>query len=481
MNRDSRLKHDRFIISVSYGDCNGDLGGTSKVVLAHREMLDRAGISQLHIYPRFIRLPGTSRTLLNLWGVTKDGQTHVPVYNDSEIIQIIGREIEQGSRLLETHVHHLLNIDIGRLESILNTFTVPIKFYLHDYYSICPQFNLLKNNSYYCGEGGVNVVKCLGCSMYNSAVTHYKHMQDFLSRFEGRLEFIAPSDVVKKIWSSAYDNYKKQVHVVYHQKRIGQYDGNCELISETSPVRVAFVGGQYTNKGWDKWEQASAKAYSKCCNLLFYHFGKTADTIPYIQKVPVAFSRGNLNAMVIALRTHKIDVAILWSICPETYSYTYFESMASNVFVITNVNSGNIAAMVELHHNGIVLVNEGELSDLLCNEARLRKMINDFKRTQPKGPAELVENDEILSMITKVSVSPSAVPLMAFDTRSSILKRILLTMLFELYRIVKMTWHGLNRELQRAKLLTRIRFTNILGLNGSVIPMSYDPDKDAEI
>ena len=44
--------------------------------------------------------------------------------------------------------------------------------------------------------------------------------------------------------------------------------------------------------------------------------------------------------MLNALRQNNVDVAILWSLCKETYSYTYFECYAANVFVVTDENSG---------------------------------------------------------------------------------------------------------------------------------------------
>lgn len=39
----------------------------------------------------------------------------------------------------------------------------------------------------------------------------------------------------------------------------------------------------------------------------------------------------------------EIDCVILWSNCPETYSYVYFECFAANTFILANSLSGNIA------------------------------------------------------------------------------------------------------------------------------------------
>jgi len=46
--------------------------------------------------------------------------------------------------------------------------------------------------------------------------------------------------------------------------------------------------------------------------------------------------------MIDALRKNEIDVAFLWSICPETFSFTLYEALASGCYIVTNSASGNI-------------------------------------------------------------------------------------------------------------------------------------------
>ena len=73
-------------------------------------------------------------------------------------------------------------------------------------------------------------------------------------------------------------------------------------------------------------------------------------------------------AMLNALRQNNVDVAILWSLCKETYSYTYFECYAANVFVVTDENSGNIAFQVLKNGNGKVVGSATELLNLFDND-----------------------------------------------------------------------------------------------------------------
>jgi len=395
------LKYDEFILSISYGNFVDELGGTSKAILAHKDMLDSVGISHVHIFPRLIRIPAINIFPFKHWGVIIDGHTLKQVYSYIEVIQILGHVINNGKQLREVHVHHLLNLNLKQLEKILDIFIAPIKFYLHDYYTICLQYNLLKDNGQYCGKGNVSQEKCSGCKYYLKSQIHSEKIKVFLDKYKEKIQFIAPSDTAKEIWISAYPIYNDQIRVVYHQSMLGQYRKNCEIILEESPLKIAFVGGQSINKGWNQWENVTRRAFVLGRNEEFYHFGDTNDTIQYIKKVPVFFSSENINAMVEALRMNRIDVAVLWSMWPETYSYTYYECTAANTFIITNKYSGNIATMVKERNNGIVLDNEAEFSELICNEIRLRKLVNNFKYTKNYGPLDLIENTELLQLLSK--------------------------------------------------------------------------------
>ena len=70
-----------------------------------------------------------------------------------------------------------------------------------------------------------------------------------------------------------------------------------------------------------------------------------------------------------------VDVAILWSLCRETFSFTAHEAAAAGVAVLTGPDSGNIAAFVADGRFGRALGGEGELAALFesgraCDLAR---------------------------------------------------------------------------------------------------------------
>jgi len=394
-----KIKFGNFILSISYGNYRQSFGGTDKVILSHQSMLNEAGISCLYIFPVAKTLRVNQIKVFRCWGLIIDG-SYMGIFDTTDIINLIIKA-SYKKQFKDIFVHHFLGIDIGQLERILDLSDVPINVYIHDYYMICTQLNLMKNDESYCGKDRISDKKCINCTYYDESKTHVKQVEDFFEKYNDRITVVAPSESAKVIWSSTYPLYKDHVKVLNHQTFIGEYEGNCKSIGIDDKVKIAFVGAQAKKKGWQQWENVvSTINKNSKGNKEFYHFGKTNDVLEYIIKIPVSFQKDGINAMVTALRKNNIDCVILWSLCPETYSYTYYESTAANSFIITNQFSGNIADAVKERHNGIVLKNMEELRELLENEDRLKSLINTYREQKKWGPSEIIENRELLKNIS---------------------------------------------------------------------------------
>ena len=70
--------------------------------------------------------------------------------------------------------------------------------------------------------------------------------------------------------------------------------------------------------------------------------------------------------MLSALREERIDVAVIWSVWPETFCFTAYEAMAAGAFVVTSQSSGNVSQAVSAHGStqGCCLGSEDELVEL---------------------------------------------------------------------------------------------------------------------
>jgi len=56
-----------------------------------------------------------------------------------------------------------------------------------------------------------------------------------------------------------------------------------------------------------------------------------------------------------ALEGLAVDVALIWPLCRETFSFTAHEAAAAGAAVVTGPDSGNVAAFVDATGLGVVL------------------------------------------------------------------------------------------------------------------------------
>lgn len=407
------MMNKKFIITVSYGDYTIGYGGTDKVILAHQRILNNAGYNVIHLSScSEFSDKGWWHVLLN--GVFRG------IYSNNRLKRFIFEYQESGNKLFDIFIHHLKDVNSDSLQELLDYCDVPIVFYLHDYFTICPKNGLIKEDGTFCGNGFPSKNKCGSCAYYLESKDLLKKTKNLLSKYQDRLIFIAPSDAAKNVWLKDYPEYSDKIKVIYHQNIVGEYKDNNDIISNDEPIRIGFVGYQRPLKGWKQYKNAVEKAHSLNLNEEFYQFGWGDEELPYVEQVDVDF-KTSMTAMTDALRSKKIHCAVIWSMWPETYAYTYYESMAANCFIITNDLSGNVCSQVKTRNNGIV---SDDLSDTLCDEKKLRALINSFRKNSHITPYELNENEEFIGMIKENSWIPEKVK-QSFDMSVvvSLLKR----------------------------------------------------------
>lgn len=387
------MNNNKYVIAISYGDYTQGTGGTDKVILAQQFLLNKAGYDVVHISPYYN---------LRFWDVLINGKFD-GVYSNARLISHLSA-YNQCS-LSAIFIHHLKDVNLDLLEDILDYCDVPILYYLHDYYTICPISGLVREDGTFCGSGFPSENKCVGCSYCNEAIELSKKVQVLIQKYSKCITFIIPSEAAKEVWLKDYPEYRDKVKVIYHQELMGDYLSNNVLLCDSEPIRIAFVGYQKPLKGWKQFKDATANAYELGVNEQFYQFGWGAEKLTYIEQVDVDFKK-SITAMTDALREKAIHVVVLWSLLPETYAYTYYEALAANCFVITNENSGNICAQVKARNNGIVVNN---LFEILCDENQLRKLVNDFRTDGHIAPNCLKESETFLPLIQDTDWKPQEI------------------------------------------------------------------------
>lgn len=379
-------------IAIGTRDYQSSFGGTEKVIATHQLIYNKENWDYLYLFAITPRIKG--KTIGNYWGCRLNGN-FVGAFSNIGIIKYIGGTFRARIRTICIHHLRLLHIPSVKLllESLPNN---KIWIYLHDYYLVCDNYNLLWNDQIYCELGKKKDTPCISCEFKDHSKQN--EIMRLLNKIFDRVFFVAPSEVAKSIFVQRNPEFVDKVIVLPHQKFKGKYRGNLESLDKNQKIRIAFCGAPASNKGWDDWVRLlnEIKDFSE---YEFYHLGVKAQNEPEKSKhVDVVFNQKSLNAMISALREHNIDVVFLWSNWPETYSYVYYECFAANVFVITRDDSGNMAYMTRTIHNGLVLQSYDDALALFSNSEKLRNILNNFKRKHIYGPDEVIDNDDIISL-----------------------------------------------------------------------------------
>lgn len=394
-------QNKKCILAISFLNYRTAIGGMSKYMLAHEKMYADAGYTYMSIY--FVKkIVKKKYPVFHFYGLIIDGK-EIGVYTFDDILNYFKELETNGYTINDVHIHNISYMNSNHMVSLANALPVtPYKLILHDFHTICTNFNLLKNGNTYCGGKAVSEKKCDDCRYYKNGKTYATNVRCLLQNIKDRLTVVAPSDVAGQIWLEAYPEFKNNIITVTEQQWEGEYLGNRDSLDSLRPIVVGYLGNKSPHKGWNQWEKFVEKANQSHSRYKCVVFNSKRDfENEHMEHHMVQFKQGDLNAMITALRDEKIDCAVLWSIWPETYSYTLFEACSANAFILTNPNSGNIAYTVQKKGNGLVLNSEDELYHLAENPEELTVKINEARKHSSTGPNTLIDNTEFVNLTNR--------------------------------------------------------------------------------
>jgi hypothetical protein len=127
---------------------------------------------------------------------------------------------------------------------------------------------------------------------------------------------------------------------------------------------VAFLGYPEAHKGWPVFRDL-AISHEADARYEFIHLGMRPQRGLPISFQEVVVSPSSPDAMTNAIRQNCVDVALLWSLWPETFCFTAYEAIAGGGGLITNPDAGNVAALVRSSTDlGLVVPDEQRLHEL---------------------------------------------------------------------------------------------------------------------
>jgi hypothetical protein len=122
------------------------------------------------------------------------------------------------------------------------------------------------------------------------------------------------------------------------------------------------------HKGWPDF-LALVRRLRGVAGYRLYHFASPAALRPMdgVTGVAVRADRHDRHAMSAALARHRIDLVLVLSPWPETFSYIAHEAFAAGSDVVTLAASGNVAAAVRRHGRGVILRDAAALLDFFAD------------------------------------------------------------------------------------------------------------------
>lgn len=378
----------KVILSISHTSYINNVGGLEKVILEQSEVANKDGYTFFALYPicNTFKIKGhVICRSFNNFGVHIDKNEPKRMEYDELLTQLMSYDIQK------VYIHSLISYPVKQIIRLLRSFSnASMFFYIHDYKSICDGHNLLKNKNRYCGEKGLSFAKCYNCRFYIPGLISSYNYRFFISSFP-YMKFIFPSEIAKNIWKQTYNSIEEERLIVLpHQ----QFSSLTVKYTRSEKLKLAYIGYKSFNKGWSTFRNLVAHINNNNIEIELYVLGKTDEHLLNVTEVEVSFQKDGPNAMVKAIKNHKIDIAFLWSPWPETYSYTFFESYVGGTFIVTNKDSGNIAVCTEKYNCGKVFINENDLIHFFNDKNQL-----DFIRNSiVERPAELLFNSEFINL-----------------------------------------------------------------------------------
>ena len=224
---------------------------------------------------------------------------------------------------------------------------------IHDYYIICPNINLIYKNKYFCNIPN-NIKVCDNCIKKPIFDLDYRNIKEFRKAFQNLFyissEVLFFSNSSKEIVNKIYiiDNEKEKIipHKIDWIKKVPKKS------IKKNKLHIGILGNMCHHKGYDILKDL-LKLSKKNSNMHFYLIGDVlnSDIMSYSNiTIHGKYEHADLIGIV---EKYDIDIFIMPSICPETFSYTTEEIILMQKPIIC-FNLGAQAERVSKYDKGYI-------------------------------------------------------------------------------------------------------------------------------
>ena len=263
----------------------------------------------------------------------------------NEDVETIFSNFLRGGNYEIVHFQHLIGWDTLLLPLIAKRQGCKVALSLHDYYLLCPEYNLILPNLRRCGkvlaEGGDPECQyCLGTKRKFVGTGEPPSLQNYLAErkqiirriFEAADIIIAPSDFVRDQFIKAYgEAMKNRIVTVPHGIEPLPKTRN---VKKRNTLRVGFLGNASDRKGVFVLLQAAQLL--KKMPLRFEIFGNIHPTLKKLAADLGIVQHGHYERKDLPQLLSNTDLVIIPSIWDETFCLTASESQMMGIPVIAS-------------------------------------------------------------------------------------------------------------------------------------------------
>lgn len=377
-------------LSVSHDDFTANVGGLQSCLMREAMALSRLDIDHVHLFPGRPLLVTELDDPNPALGVLVNGSP-AGLFTARTIAHVFSSAFDVSNEQRSLAIHSCLGHSMEALSEILKALRIKAGyFWIHDFASLCAGYSLLRNDVEYCGAPPPTSAACELC-IYGAR--RPAQVADHTRLFASLdLTAIAPSKSALDVWKAA--TVCEPIDAIVHP--------HCRFVSRVSDrvglprnrLRIAFLGYPNVHKGWPVFREL-VRRFGRDSRFEFHHLGLFPERGFPVVHTEVAARVDSPAAMADAIESLDIDVALVWSIWPETFCFTAYEAIAGGAAVLAPAASGNVAAVVRETGKGIVLSDEEELYELFATGdiaalARSNRGVEHFSLEYSNMTADLI-------------------------------------------------------------------------------------------
>ena len=294
-------------------------------------------------------------------------------------------------------IDHLLFHTLD-LPDITKTLNIPTIITIHDYYYICPTFVLLDENNKYCGGYCESINK--QCSKRVKwfdlpiDITEWKieWQKQMLNVFKKCNIILTAMSFTKNMILKHYNELEQEdIKLIEHGRDLIRYDNFNSVPNPHQPIKILIPGTLSVHKGSEFVKEL--KKIDTENKLELYFLGYADDEIKQLGKSYGKYKRDEFAKYVYKIKPSFIGIFSIW---PETYSYTLTESLSVGIPIIGS-NMGALKERIENYGCGwLVDINNPKeayekILEIASNTEKYKQVEKQIKELKIKTTEEMGE------------------------------------------------------------------------------------------